>query len=202
MGWPRQFYLTGTDTDVGKTLTAAVLCETLGLAYWKPVQAGTSPTTDRQTVMALTSAPTFPEAYVFQRPASPHASAQDEDRRVELEAFSLPTDEPLLVEGAGGWMVPFAADPLLWQADLVRHLGLPVVLVTRSTLGTLNHTFLSLRALKADGVQVAGLVLVGPRHEENERDLVRYGGVPVLAHLPWVADPKAQWHELTASVSP
>ena len=182
---PTRFYLTGTDTDVGKTVTAAVLCRELGLDYFKPVQAGTSPSTDSETVRRLApEVKVWREAVVLQRPASPHASAHDEGRVLRPEDVVLPAAEKLLVEGAGGWMVPYGDDPLWWQSDLVKHLGLPVVLVTRTGLGTLNHTMVTLRAMKADGVEVAGIVFVGDEHPENERDLARWGGVPVWGRVP------------------
>ena len=179
---PARFYLTGTDTDVGKTVTAAALCRAFDLTYWKPVQAGEP--TDTDTVRALAGVETFPEAFRLGTPSSPHTSARDAGVRITLEAIRLPTAGRLLVEGAGGWMVPYRADPLLWQADVVRHLGLPVVVVARSGLGTLNHTLLTLRAIEADDIDCAGIVLVGPPHADNEADLTRLGGVPVLARLP------------------
>lgn len=183
---PHRFFLTGTDTDVGKTVTSAVLCRALSLSYWKPVQSGLDGPTDSQRIAELSGAEVFPEAYQFQRPASPHASAQDESRRVELSALSLPPAERLLVEGAGGWMVPFAASPDLWQADVAAHFGLPVVVVARSGLGTLNHTLMTLRSIRADGQSPVGLILVGDQHPENERDLVKWGEVPLWFRLPRV----------------
>lgn len=187
---PRQLYVTGTDTDVGKTVTSAALCAAWGLDYHKPVQSGLDGPTDTEVVQRLApGVRTWPEAARLTTPASPHTAARDDGTRLDLSSFTLPTDRPLLVEGAGGWMVPYVDDPVQWQADLVRHLGLPVLVVARSTLGTLNHTFLTLRALEADGVDCLGLILVGPPHPDNEADLARLGGVPVLARLPRVADP-------------
>ncbi|MEN0062414.1 MAG: adenosylmethionine--8-amino-7-oxononanoate transaminase [Myxococcota bacterium] len=179
---PDPIYVTGTDTDVGKTVVSALLAQVLDRAYWKPVQAGRP--TDRDTVAALTGVPTHPEALVLERPASPHAALQTEGRTLDLEALTLPAG-PLIVEGAGGWMVPYSMtdDHVVWQADVVRHLRLPVIVVARSGLGTLNHTLSTLRAIRADGIVPVGLILVGPAHPENERDLPRLGGVPVLARL-------------------
>ena len=185
---PDSIYVTGTDTDVGKTVVSALLAKVLGRTYWKPVQAGRP--TDRDTVSALTGVPTHPEALVLERPASPHAALATEGRTLDLTAIELPAG-PLVVEGAGGWMVPYAmtGDDVVWQADLVRHLDLPVIVVARSGLGTLNHTLSTLRAIRADGIEPIGLILVGPAHPENERDLPRLGGVPILARLDRVELP-------------
>ncbi len=192
MTLPDRLYVTGTDTDVGKTVVSALLCRVLDRPYFKPVQAGRP--TDRDTVRALVGAATVPEAYVLDRPASPHAAADDEGRAIALGDIAAPPG-PLVVEGAGGWMVPYRIHEgihegsVLWQADVVRHLGLPVVVVARSGLGTLNHTLLTLRAIRADGVDVVGLVLVGPPHPENARDLAHLGGTRVLARLDRVPLP-------------
>lgn len=182
--WPESFYLSGTDTDVGKTICAALLCEAFEMDYWKPVQAGLSDETDSQIVARLSDAQVHPERWRLQRASSPHSAAHAEGLRLKISDFELPTKGPLLVEGAGGYQVPYADKPLFWQGDLIRHLDLPVVLVARSTLGTLNHTLLSLRALRADGQRVAGIVLVGERHRENEQDLSAMGAVSILAHIP------------------
>lgn len=189
--FPTRCYLTGTDTDAGKTVAAAALCAAHGLAYWKPVQSGLDGPTDTETVRRLApQVACWPEAHRLPRPASPHAAARDVGVRIDPAALRLPTDGPLLVEGAGGWSVPYAADPWIFQADLARALGLPVVVVARTTLGTLNHTTLTVRALRADGFEPAGLVLVGPHHAENEADLPALTGLPVLARLPRVKLPE------------
>ena len=199
--FPDRFYLTGTDTDVGKTITAALLCRALELEYWKPAQAGLSEETDTEVVERLAKVKTHPETWRLKRPASPHAAAQDEQIRIALEDVSMPPAERLLVEGAGGYQVPYADDPLLWQGDLIRHLGLPVVLVGRTGLGTLNHTLLSLRALRADGLDVAGLVLVGDEHHENQRDLQRMGEVSLLLRLPWMNNVDRDFDACVASIT-
>lgn len=196
MKLPDRFFLTGTDTDVGKTVAAAALCAAHGYAYWKPIQAGVHPTTDTRTVARLAPhVPTFPEAYRLQRPASPHAAARDEGADVDPGALTPPRAPRLLVEGAGGWMVPIRHDPWTWQAAIPQRFGWPVVVVARTGLGTLNHTFTCLRAIRADGCDVAGLVLVGPPHPDNERDLATHGA-PVLCRLPRVDDPLAHFDEL------
>ncbi len=185
---PDRFYLSGTDTDVGKTITAALLCAAFELDYWKPVQAGLEHPTDTELVSSLSGARVYPERYALRRAASPHAAAEDEGLRLALEDFTLPHASRLLVEGAGGFMVPYARNPVLWQSALIQHLGLPVVLVARSGLGTLNHTFLTLKALRGEGIPCAGLILVGEEHVENARDLQGLGDLPVLFEVPWLED--------------
>lgn len=197
---PQAVYVTGTDTDVGKTITCAVLCAVLGRAYWKPVQAGLDGETDTQVVARLSGATVWPERHRLRRAASPHAAARDAQVRLSAADFTLPTSSPLIVEGAGGWMVPYGTDPLLWQADVVRTLGLPVVVVARTGLGTLNHTLSTLRAIRADGLTVAGLLLVGPPHPENEADLATLGSTVVLARLPRVTDPSEEFAALCEAI--
>jgi dethiobiotin synthetase len=196
--WPERFYLTGTDTDVGKTISAALLCAALDLDYWKPVQAGLDDETDSELVARLSGVRVHPERWRLKRAASPHAAAEDEGQRVQLSDFELPDAQRLLVEGAGGYQVPYADHPLLWQGDLIGHLQLPVVVVARSGLGTLNHTLLTLRALRADGHDVVGLLLVGAAHFENQRDLEAMGGVPILARLPMMDDVAQEFDDLVA----
>lgn len=195
---PDRVFVTGTDTDVGKTVACAALCAAFGHAYWKPVQAGLDGPTDREVVAELSDAPTFPEAWRLRRAASPHAAAADEGMRIDPDRLTLPDAPRLVVEGAGGWKVPYAVEPPVWTSDLVRRLGLPVLVVARSGLGTLNHTLLTLGAIRADGHAVVGLILVGPAHAENARDLAALGGAPVLATLPRVADLAHDFGQLVA----
>jgi dethiobiotin synthetase len=197
---PDAFYVTGTDTDVGKTIVCALLCRALGATYWKPVQAGCDPMTDRQRVEAFGGVATLPERFVLGRAASPHAAAQDDGVRIGWNDFELPATRPLVVEGAGGLMVPYSTDPVLWQSGLIAALGLPVVVVARSGLGTLNHTSMTLRCLAADGLRVCGLILVGPEHPENQRDLVALNEVPLLARVDWVGDLDAEFDGLAAKL--
>lgn len=193
---PPQFYVTGTDTGLGKTVVSALLCRVLGAAYWKPVQAGLDEETDTARVARLSGAKVYPEAYALRRPASPHAAADDEGLVLDLGGIRLPTAEPLVVEGAGGLMVPYVSSPLRWQHELIQQLGLATIVVARTGLGTLNHSFLTLSGLKQLGIECIGLVLVGEPHPENERDLSRYSGSPVLARIDWRADPEADFEAL------
>lgn len=175
-------FLSGTDTHIGKTITAAWLALHWQADYWKPVQSGLDGETDSETVHRLSGAKTHPEAYRLTAPLSPHQSAALEAVNIELDQFMLPNAPRLIVEGAGGLMVPLTEKVLM--TDLIAHLHLPVILVSRSTLGTINHTVLSARALKALNLPCLGVIVVGPSNPENVKSIERYAGLPVLAELP------------------
>jgi dethiobiotin synthetase len=201
-GLPRQLVVCGTDTDVGKTLVSAWLVQGLGAHYWKPVQSGLEDGGDSATVQRLLNLPPdrlLPEAYRLQTPVSPHWAAEIDGVRIEPERLALPLcPGPLVVETAGGLLVPLRRDWL--QIEQLQRWGLPVVLVARSGLGTLNHTLLSLEALRARAIPVLGLVLNGAPHADNPRTLEELGGLPVLAQLPPLAAPGAatlaeQWQQ-------
>jgi len=194
---PPKLFVTGTDTDVGKTVISALICAAYQRPYFKPVQAGVLPCTDSDTVRRLAQARTFPERHRLGRPASPHASAHDEGVRILRADFQLPDTETLVVEGAGGVAVPLCDSPELWQVQLMTHFALPALIVARSGLGTLNHTLLTTHYLRHHGVQIAGIVLVGAAHPENRRDLGRWGA-PVLARVPRVDNLTEQFPSLVA----
>jgi dethiobiotin synthetase len=179
----------GTDTDVGKTVVSALVVQGLGARYWKPVQSGLEGGGDSGRVRALLHLDgerLLPEAYRLEDPVSPHWAAERMGVTIETERLALPNSRdwpgPLVVETAGGVLVPLRRDWL--QIDQLAVWGLPVLLVARSGLGTLNHTLLSLEALRRRGLEVLGLVLNGPPHPDNPRTLKQLGGVPVLAELP------------------
>ena len=181
-----QLVVCGTDTDVGKTVVSAWLVQGLKAHYWKPVQSGLDGGGDRQRVQTLLNLSTdriLPEAFAFQQPVSPHWAAELDGVVLDPAALSRPRiDQPLVVETAGGLMVPLTRQWL--QIDQLQRWQLPIVLVARSGLGTLNHTLLSLEALQRRNLPVLGLILNGPPHADNPGTLEHFGGVPVLAHLP------------------
>jgi dethiobiotin synthetase len=183
---PRRLVVCGTDTDVGKTVVSAWLVQGLGACYWKPVQSGLAEGGDRTTVTSLLNLPaerTLPEAYRLREPLSPHWAAERDGVTIEPARLGLPPlDGPLVVETAGGVLVPLRRDWL--QIQQLQRWQLPVLLVARSGLGTLNHTLLTLEALQRRAIPVLGLVLNGPLHADNPRTLAALGGVPVLAQLP------------------
>jgi len=182
------FFVTGTDTDVGKTVVSAWLVARLGACYWKPVQAGNHPETDSAIVRRLSDASPdriLPEAYVLPEPIAPHEAARRAGVTIDMQKLvPPPCDRPLVVEGAGGLMVPLTDRAFV--IDLAHELDLPVVLVTRSTLGTINHTLLSLEAIRRRGLHLAGVVVNGPETLHNRAAIERYGQVEIIAEIPWL----------------
>lgn len=178
--------ITGTDTGVGKTVVSAVLTLALRATYWKPVQSGCNEETDSETVSRLTDQPVLPETYRLQTPASPHFSAAAEG--VIIKAMPLPdTHGPLVVEGAGGALVPLRND--LLYADLMACWKAPVVVVARTSLGTINHSLLTIATLKARDISVLGVVFVGDEVTDSQEIICRIsktrslGRLPVIPHL-------------------
>lgn len=187
------FFVTGTDTDVGKTVVSAWLLTHLDAlhldaCYWKPVQAGAEPETDAAIVRRLAEVSEgriLPEAYLLPEAIAPHEAARRADIRIDMAKLDAPRlDRPLVVEGAGGMLVPLTDESFV--IDLAAELYLPVILVARSTLGTINHTLLSLEALRRRGLPLAGIVISGPETPHNRAAIERYGQVDVIAEIPWL----------------
>ncbi|WP_258127666.1 dethiobiotin synthase [Achromobacter anxifer] len=192
---PAGVFVTGTDTGIGKTLVSAILARAWNADYWKPVQTGVAEEPgDTETVAQLAGLP--PErlhlpAYVLQAPLSPWAAATLEDTVVDATSIVPPaTQAPLIVEGAGGLYVPI--DDSHMMIDLIARLDMPVVLAARSGLGTINHTLLSLEALKRRGIPVLGVVMSGPLSAGNKEAIERFGEVRVLAEIPPLSKVDAQ----------
>lgn len=188
----QRYFITGTDTGVGKTALSALLCAALDAAYWKPIQTGTEVDSDSVTVKALAGLAAeklLPEAYQFAPPVSPHLAARRAGVRIDLTKIKLPAavgDASLIVEGAGGVLVPVNETELM--VDVMRQLELPVLLAARSSLGTINHTTLSLAALRNAGVEVAGVVMIGAPNAENRAAIEEYGKVRVVGEIPWLTE--------------
>ncbi|HXH16852.1 MAG TPA: dethiobiotin synthase [Sphingomonas sp.] len=180
--------VTGTDTDIGKTVFAAALTAALGARYWKPVQAGLADGSDAATVAALgvPAAHVLPEAYRLTTPCSPHLAAEIDGVAIDPNRLALPDiDGPLVVEGAGGVLVPITRDLLF--ADLFARWGKPVVLVARTGLGTINHSLLSIEALRSRGVPILGIAFIGDAVEDSEATIAALGKVRRLGRLPRLA---------------
>ncbi|MGO9485175.1 MAG: dethiobiotin synthase [Rhodomicrobium sp.] len=181
-----RFVITGTDTGVGKTVFSAALAAALGASYWKPVQSGLEAGTDSETVRRLSGLSQdriLPEAYRLKLPASPHIAAAREGVRIEASRLALPARPGVLViEGAGGLMVPLAPD--LLQIDLFASWGLPVVLCALTSLGTVNHTLLSLEAMARRAIELHGVAFIGERDEEVESTILSLGKARRLGCLP------------------
>ena len=189
---PRGVFVTGTDTGVGKTVVSAALLRRVRGRYWKPVQTGPECDHDLPEVQRLTGLPArhfAPSFASYPDPLSPHEAAKRVGQRIDFAAIDFPaidcpTSHDLfwIVEGAGGALVPLDDDHLM--TDLMKKLGLPVVVVARSTLGTINHSLLTLEALRARGRTVAGVILNGPENPANKAAIEQFGQVAVLAELP------------------
>lgn len=182
----RTIIVTGTDTGIGKTVFAAGLAGVLGAHYWKPIQAGTEPEGDSETaafLSGLSADHILPEAYRLAMPASPHLAAREEGVVIDRRRLDLPNvSGPLIVEGAGGVLVPLSETLLM--VDLFASWHAPAIVCTRTGLGTINHSLLTVRALQGAGVPVLGLAFIGDPHEENERIIPKLTGVPSLGRLP------------------
>jgi dethiobiotin synthetase len=187
----QRFFITGTDTGVGKTVASALLSAALDAIYWKPIQTGTREGTDRRTVIRLAGLPhsrTVPETYRFAPPVSPHLAAMRAGVRIELRKIRMPglgPRENLIVEGAGGVLAPINEKQLM--IDLMRHVRVPVLLVARTALGTINHSLLSLTVLRAAALEVRGVILVGKQNLDNLRAIEHYGKVPIVGFIPPLA---------------
>lgn len=180
-------FVTGISTEVGKTVASAVLVEALGADYWKPVQAGDLDRSDSMTVDSLLQHPdsvVHPNAYALNTPMSPHAAAALDGIHIELDAIQRPsTDKHLVIEGAGGLLVP------LNETDTIADLIFPedrVVVVSRHYLGSINHSLLTLGYLQHKGLDTA-LIFVGDEHPSTESIIVQKTGVRILGRLPWLS---------------
>lgn len=185
------FIITGTDTDIGKTIFASALVGALNAHYWKPVQSGCDAATesDSATVARLSGvkpSQILPEAYRLTTPCSPHLSAELDGTAIDLTRLTPPIIHgPLIIEAAGGVMVPLTRDTL--YVDQFMTWGLPVILVARTSLGTINHSLLSIEALKRRGIPIHGIAFVGDAHEDNEALITDFAGVKRLGRLPIIA---------------
>ena len=190
----RGLFVTGTDTGVGKTVAAAALFhryrDRLPLRYWKPIQTGVEQDDDTADVARLGGCDPgelLAAGVRLERPVSPHLAARLSGRPIDLDALvavvrAEPDSSRWIVEGAGGVLVPVtdAAN----MADLMTHLGLPVVVVARTALGTINHTLLTLEALQRRSIQTAGVIMVGVPNADNREAIEHYGHVRVLGEIP------------------
>jgi dethiobiotin synthetase len=182
------FFVTGTDTNVGKTVLSALLVAALDAVYWKPVQTGAIEGTDRESVRRWAEAieDRLPqERYRFDPPVSPHLASREVGVRIALDAFEFPAapvGRKWIVEGAGGVMVPLNERDLM--RDLMQRIGFPVIVAARTALGTINHTLLTLAALREARLAICGVVLIGEENIENRRAIEHYGDVRIIGHIP------------------
>lgn len=191
--YPKCFFVTGTDTGVGKSMVSAILALGLNAEYWKPIQCGILPQTDSEWIKEITGLSSdhfHPEKFRLIQPLSPHAAALHENIHIDLSEIQMPNapkaHSHLIIEGAGGVLVPLNESDFM--IDLIAKLQVPVLLVSRSTLGTINHTLLTLQQLRAYSIPILGVVLNGPKNEGNRKAIVHYGQVDILAELEPISD--------------
>ncbi|MDZ4665388.1 MAG: dethiobiotin synthase [Bacteroidota bacterium] len=182
----KRYFITGIDTNVGKTVVSAILAEALQADYWKPIQSGNTDGSDMSEVGKLISnskTKLHPEAYSFAAPVSPHLAAAIESRTIDIKTIVLPlTSNHLIIEGAGGIMVPLAKNNYVIQ--LARDLDAEVILVVRNYVGCINHSLLSVDYLLRNKYKIKGLILNGNFDPLVEQAIVTYSDIPVLAKFP------------------
>lgn len=176
-----KFIVSGTDTNIGKTIFSAGLCGFLGSRYWKPIQSGLDGPTDSEVVAELSGVEVVPEAFRLKLPASPHQAAIEEGVVIDPRAL-IPPDGSVVIEGAGGLMVPLNRETLF--IDVFARWQIPLILCARTRLGTINHTLLSIKAIRAHNVPLLGVAFIGDANEESEHFITEYGGVKRLGRLP------------------
>ena len=177
-----KIFITGTDTNVGKTLISSWIALHAGFSYFKPIQTGTRDGSDSFEVQKLSDTKIYPESYEYKEPLSPHLAAKLENDMIDIEKIILPEASNLIIEGAGGVLVPINDTHLM--IDLIKKLGAPVILVARTTLGTINHTLLSLEALRSQNIPVLGVIMNGEKNPQNSNSIELYGRTSVLAEFP------------------
>ena len=178
-----RFVVTGTDTGIGKTVFSAALARALRVPYWKPVQAGLEEETDSQIVARLADVPVFPEAWRLATPASPHRAAEIDGVNIDPEHLTPPTGN-LIIEGAGGALVPVTRS--LLYADLFAKWQIPAIVCARTALGTINHSLLTIEALRSRGVPIHGLAFIGNAVEDSETIITEISGIRRLGRLPHI----------------
>ncbi|HEY0596904.1 dethiobiotin synthase [Sphingopyxis sp.] len=180
-----RFVVTGTDTGIGKTIFSAALAQATGAPYWKPIQSGLEEETDSEVVARLAGVPVHPETYRLVTPASPHLAAEIDSVNIDLETLAPPPGD-LIVEGAGGALVPVTRTTL--YADLFAKWQVPVIVCARTSLGTINHSLLTIEALKSRGAPIHGLAFLGDAMEDSEAIIAAISGIRRLGRLP-IVDP-------------
>jgi dethiobiotin synthetase len=179
-------FVTGIGTGIGKTIVSAILVEKLKADYWKPIQSGDLDDSDTAKVKNLitnTTSVFHYEAYRLTQPFSPHKSAAIDGIIIDPQTFTLPTtDNTLIIEGAGGLMVPLNINFLM--IDLIRQLNAEVILVSQNYLGSINHTMLSIYALKQEHIPIKGIIFNGPEDVYSEKFILKYSGLKLLGHIP------------------
>lgn len=180
---PKQFIIAGIGTEIGKTVCSAIVTKAIQAAYWKPIQAGNLNDGDAYWIQKwVPETKIFPSVYALNHPLSPHTAAELDGVSIEIEAFSLPeTAQNLVVELAGGIMVPLNDNQT--NLDLIKYLGLPVILVSKNYLGSINHTLMTYEILKSHHIPIEGIIFNGQTNSSGEAFIVKHTGLPVLLRV-------------------
>lgn len=181
-----RYFITGIGTGIGKTITSAILTEKLKADYWKPIQSGDLDVSDSLLIKNLisnTQTVIHPESYRLGQPLSPHLSARIDGIEISLENIKVPeSNNSLIIEGAGGLMVPLNNNELI--LDLIKNLAAKLIIVSQNYLGSINHTLLTLEVLKFNKIPVEGLIFNGPANAESENYISKYSGSRIIGRIP------------------
>ena len=180
------YFITGIGTGIGKTIVSAIITEKLQADYWKPIQSGDLDNSDSLKIESLisnTKTIIHSEGFKLTQPLSPHLSAKIDNIELQINYLHTPrTNNHLIIEGAGGLMVPLNDQELM--IDYIQSLGVKVILVSQNYLGSINHSLLSIEALKSRGIEIAGIIFNGTSNTETERYIMQYSNVPLLGWIP------------------
>ena len=183
-----KYFVTGIGTGIGKTICSAVLVEKLKADYWKPIQSGDLEQSDSLSIKSLisnTKTVIHPEKYRLTQPLSPHLSAKLDGIEIELKQLIPPTTQNnLIIEGAGGLMVPLNEEELI--LDLIKNLAVEVIVVSQNYLGSINHTLLTINTLKQHHIKIKGIVFIGEENLESQRYILKYSGLHLIGRIPFL----------------
>ena len=180
------YFLTGIGTDVGKTVVSAILCELLQATYWKPIQAGDLQNSDSKKIQEWlnNTVEIIPEAHLFSEALSPHVASKIDGVSINSTMLNLPkTTGKLIVEGAGGWLVPINEAGITF-ADLAEQWNIPIILVSRHYLGSINHTLLTIESIQARNIKIHGIIYVGEPLPDTCEIIEKISGVKTLFTVP------------------
>ncbi|WP_370931671.1 dethiobiotin synthase [Bartonella sp. DGB1] len=177
-------FITGTGTNVGKTTISSWLTLHSNYSYFKPIQTGACEQIDSDIVFKISNCKIYPEIYNYPEPLSPHIAAEKNNEIIDLNKIILPTDKNLLIEGAGGILVPINKNELM--IDLIKKLNVPTIIVASNILGTINHSLLTIKVLQEYKIPILGVILTGHENPENKQAIEYFGKTKILAQLPFI----------------
>ena len=178
------YFITGIGTDIGKTVISAILVEKLNAEYWKPIQAGNLNDSDSIFIKNQTNCKTIhSERFQLTQPMSPHAAAKIDNIKIQLSDFEIPlTTNPLIIEGAGGLMVPINENELV--LDLIKYLDIEVIIISKNYLGSINHSLLTIEVLQKNNIKIKGLIFNGDSNPETEHIIQKLSDIPIIGKVP------------------